>query len=138
MVRKAFFILSLILVAVSLAFVGCGQDDPTGPAASQPEIVVDKSSGLIISNVVRTFDPMGCQFTTTWTTNVAASSTVYWGLSSTQLTNVVNGSGYTTSHSISFDATDIPLNSRVYIKVESIADAESGTDSVRRNYCISG
>ncbi len=96
---------------------------------------------VAISDVARAFDGLGCQFTTTWTTNVKSSSKVYWGLSPSQLNNVATGVGNTTSHSVSFDATGIPRKTRVYIKAESATSCDStqsGTAFVNRQYCIAG
>jgi hypothetical protein len=95
---------------------------------------------IVISNVSRSFDGLDCEMEVIWTTNVASSSKVYWGFHPSALSYVATGAGNVTSHTVTFDATGISYNTRVYSKVESetACDVEqSGTGFATRLYCIS-
>lgn len=94
---------------------------------------------VVISNVVRSFDAFDCTMTVTWDTNVKSSSLLHWGNSCGSLQNLEVGAGNTTSHSVTFDVSNINYKTRVY----SVPESASGCDSalgacefLSRNYCV--
>lgn len=111
----------------------------TCSAPADTSALLESVKEVVISNVVRSFDAFNCVFTVTWDTNVKSSSVVYWGATCGTLNNTATGAGGTTAHSVTFDATGIRANSRVYMVAESASDCGSDQSDCAftyRSYCI--
>ena len=98
-----------------------------------------RASNITISNIQATVNAMTCEMTVTWTTNVEASSVVYYGTSCASLPGTATGTNCVTNHSVTFDVSSFGDN-YVYFKVESGTNCEtelSSCQSKRRGLCMS-
>lgn len=95
------------------------------------------ASNITETNITASVDPVTCQMTITWTTNVKSSTKVYYGTSCGSLSNSVTGTDCVTSHSVSFDVSSYG-DVAIYFKVESGTNCEtelSSCQSKRRGNC---
>jgi hypothetical protein len=120
----------IYLKAIS-AIPGCACEADT----SQCTAVV---KGIVISNILTSFDALRCRFTIVWTTNVKSSSKVYFGASCSSLSHTATGSNNVTTHVVVCDVSGISGAAFAY-KVESsnACDSEqSSCTTIHKDKCI--
>ena len=112
-------------------------DGNTGAIVYAMDVAADYDDPIGISNVSASFDEFECEYTVTWDTDVASSTTVKYGTCS-NLNLTATGTGNTTSHSVTIDATN---RTKLYYKVVSAAECgeeESGCLVKAGGNCLSG
>ncbi len=107
----------------------CSQFDYTNPSGGYqllPRTIddIDLTSSIYFTNVLKNTNFTKTELDFNWTTNVAGSTQLYYGLSeATVNTNLVNGTGGSTDHSISI--TGVSAGQVIWVSAFSV----SGTDT---------